>query len=242
MIEHLSLYISDFLSKPTYVLLTFLSLTLAIISFIQARQNTFSIGTRLFLLYAHLAFIIAPFALLSYSVGCSVPAYDCSAKSLIYSIPLLLAGIIAVASVIGFVAGPRLYARALGAESWSATKAIKETLKRHGTSHVRLHTLNTAKPLAFSYGNRIFLSIGMIDLLTPKELEAVVLHELGHVTHRSSWLKAGRLVTRFVSPLAHFSNWNETLSAEERYADAYAISAQKTTKHVESARKKVELF
>jgi len=242
MIEHLSVYISDFFSKPAYVLLTLLSLTLAIISFVQARQNKFSIGTRLFLLYAHLAFIITPFALLSYSVGCSVPAYDCSAKSLIYSIPILLGGIIAVASVFGFVAGPRLYARALGAQIWNGTPSLRGTLSRHGSPRIKLHTLNTAKPLAFSYGNRIFLSIGMIELLTAKELEAVVLHELGHVSHRSSWLKAGRLVAKFASPLAHFSNWNETLSAEERYADAYAVSVQKTARYIENAREKVEAF
>ncbi len=240
MIEHLSTYIADFLSQPLYVVLTLTALILAFASFTLARRDTFSAGKRLLLLYVHLALLITPFALLSYSVGCSVPAYDCSAKSLIYSVPILLSGIVAVASVIGFAAGPKLYARALGAKRWNGTRAIRQTL--HGHPRVTLHTIDTGKPQAFSHGNHIYLSIGMIETLTPKELEAVVLHELGHVTHRSSWLKAGRLVTRFVSPLAHFSDWNATLNAEEHYADRYAVSAQGTTKYIERARAKVSEF
>jgi Zn-dependent protease with chaperone function len=52
-----------------------------------------------------------------------------------------------------------------------------------------LGIINDLSPQAFTYGNvpsnaRLVISKGMIEILTPEELDAVLAHELGHIQHR----------------------------------------------------------
>lgn len=53
----------------------------------------------------------------------------------------------------------------------------------------RFGIIEEAAPNAFTYGHaaynaRVVVSRGLVDVLTPEELKAVVAHELGHIKHR----------------------------------------------------------
>ena len=53
----------------------------------------------------------------------------------------------------------------------------------------RFGTIEEAAPNAFTYGHgaydaRVVVTRGLVDMLTPEELKAVVAHELGHIKHR----------------------------------------------------------
>jgi Zn-dependent protease with chaperone function len=98
--------------------------------------------------------------------------------------------------------------------------------------------VDTAKPYAFALKKDVFITVGMFDILTKKEQEAVLLHELGHVRQKTSLRKFTAAVMRLVSPVSAFYT-HKVLNAEERDADAFAASIQGTTRYVLSARAKL---
>jgi len=65
---------------------------------------------------------------------------------------------------------------------------IRDTCRKQGMKFPRLGILLDGAPQAFTYGHhpdnaRIVISQGLIDLLEPEEVEAVVAHEIGHAKH-----------------------------------------------------------
>ncbi|NVK18902.1 MAG: M48 family metalloprotease [Methylocystaceae bacterium] len=67
-------------------------------------------------------------------------------------------------------------------------KFIDQTTKTQGIKTPTIHLILDGSPQAFTYGHtpgnaRIVLSTGLIKLLSEKELEAVVAHEIGHAVH-----------------------------------------------------------
>jgi len=65
---------------------------------------------------------------------------------------------------------------------------IRDTCRKQGMRFPRMGLLLDGAPQAFTYGHhpnnaRIVISQGVIDLLEPKEVEAVVAHEIGHAKH-----------------------------------------------------------
>lgn len=67
-------------------------------------------------------------------------------------------------------------------------KFIDQTTKTQGIKSPTIHLILDGSPQAFTYGHtpgnaRIVLSTGLIKLLSEKELEAVVAHEIGHAVH-----------------------------------------------------------
>lgn len=111
--------------------------------------------------------------------------------------------------------------------------------------NIRVYLIDAAKPIAFSFSllkKKIFISVGMIDLLTKKELESVLLHELGHIKNNSSLSKFSNLFLRFLSPLSYFTSINESLNKEEINADHFCFDIQKTWKYLNSAKKKSNEF
>ena len=95
--------------------------------------------------------------------------------------------------------------------------------------------------LAFSQAsstNRIFISVGMMETLTRKELEAVALHEIEHLRRSTPLFKASTAIYRLFSPISAVRAFNSSLVAEERIADEYAAKRQGTDRYLKSAKKK----
>jgi len=238
----------SFLADPAYFAITVGSLVIATMLLLASRNKQLSVTSRVFLIYAHIALLIVPVAFFAYSSGCMIPAYDCNVKTLLYSLPFIIGGAVVAAGVIGYFALPQLYRR-----RFSAKELKNAELRKFVSAHARrmrlrtpsLFLLDTATPVAFSFSSykpAIFLSLGMFDVLSKKEIESVVLHELGHIKHRSPLMKFSTKLVKLVSPVALFVPMQSNLSHEECYADAFAVKVQGTAKYVTSARQKIEDF
>jgi Zn-dependent protease with chaperone function len=191
-------------------------------------------------LYTHLFFVIAPLFYFAFSINCSMGMVQgllswCTAvftKFVIYALPLAMA--------LTFIAGYALlpYAYRKIAKPLSV-RAFAQLCKQTGI-RAELYLIDKAKPVAFTLRKKIFISVGMFELLSRKELEAVLLHELHHVSARASWGKFSSNFVRLFSPIAWFSS--SSVEREEKAADAFAVKTQRTGKFLISAKNKVRVF
>ena len=255
----ISYSLAAFLSNPVKLQATIASFSIAILSlYLLQRKNT-SQNAKTALIYAHIASFFFPFVLFAYSTGCSTALASCAGSGcaalanvlcapnlinlIVYPIPITLV----LAMLVGFVVLPFMHSastksfelgdKALKAftQKWSKRLEIREP---------RLYAVDSPKPFAFSYKSfkpAVFLSVGLMELLGRKEKEAVVLHELYHVKSRDSKFKFSTQVMKF-SPFSIFKNFSQELSEEERKADEFAASAQRTSRHVNSAKRKINEF
>jgi len=136
----------------------------------------------------------------------------------------------------GVVIIPRIYKKSARELS---LPLFKKLCKQTGIN-ATLFLIDKAKPVAFTIGTKVFMSVGLSELLSKKELEAVLLHELHHVCARSSWSKFSAIFVRAFSPIAWFSPYS--IEHEEQAADAFAVEIQQTDKYVNSAKIKVDSF
>ncbi len=105
--------------------------------------------------------------------------------------------------------------------------------------------INSARPYAYSLKTikgAIFISVGLFEILSKKEIQAVILHELYHIKQRSSFYKFSTNFLKTFSITPSFLNLNKSLQQEEKSADRFAIKTQKTSKHIKQAKKKISLF
>ncbi|PIN81881.1 hypothetical protein COV11_00815, partial [Candidatus Woesearchaeota archaeon CG10_big_fil_rev_8_21_14_0_10_30_7] len=123
---------------------------------------------------------------------------------------------------------------------------IKEFVKKHSkklnVKEPKIYSLNDANPMAYSITNlnpSIFISAGLSELLSKKEMESVLLHELYHHKNKVYFWKFSINLLRIFSPLATFISTSEPMKQEEKEADNYAINLQKTNKYLLSAKKKI---
>jgi len=192
------------------------------------------------MIYAHLLFVISPLFYFALSVNCSMGLAQglmewCTTmltKFIIYLLPPIMAA----SFIAGYVLIPRLYGRMAKPLS---LKIFRELCTLAGIK-AELFLIDKAKPVAFALGRKIFISVGMFETLSKKELEAVLLHELYHVKSRSSWGKFSASFVRLFSPIAWFSS--SSVEREEQAADAFAVKMQKTCAYLRSAKNKVHPF
>ncbi|HLC32240.1 MAG TPA: M48 family metalloprotease [Candidatus Nanoarchaeia archaeon] len=189
------------------------------------------------LLYAHLGFALAPLFYFASSINCKLGLIQsllgfCTAivaKGILYILPLTMIG----AFLLGIFVVPRFYlhqGKELKSDSFS--KLCKKT-----KIAAKLYVLDKATPVAFAFADKIFVSVGMFESFSSKEIEAVLLHELYHVKQNSSWTKFSSGFVHAFSPFASF--FSNSVKQEERKADAFARKVQKMGKYLGSARKKV---
>jgi Zn-dependent protease with chaperone function len=222
----------EFLTDPEKMLVVVVSLLLGISALLAWKKLN-----RPALLYAHLFFVLTPFFYFALSINCSLSLVHgllswCTAlatKFFIYIVPPLMA----VSFIGGWLVLPWLYRRFAGQLSM---KLFNDLCRSTGIS-AELFLLDKAKPVAFSSGESVFVSVGLFESLSKKELEAVLLHELYHVKSRSSWNKFSAGFVRIFSPIAWFSSC--AVEAEELAADAFATKMQGTCKYLNSAKGKV---
>ena len=153
-------------------------------------------------------------------------------KFVIFILPPLMAGTF----VAGYALLPYIYRKMAKPLS---IRAFKNLCVLTGIS-AELYLIDKAKPVAFTLGKKVFVSVGMFELLSKKELEAVLLHELYHVKSRASWGKFSTGFVKLFSPIAWFSA--SSVEREEECADAFAVKIQNTKQFVNSAKKKVSVF
>lgn len=224
-----------FFKNPLHLNALIISWALSLTSFLYWREHP-----KARFLYLHLFFLLLPLLDFAVEVPCQMPFVQglltfCSVtvtRLIIYLVPVAI--IFAVG--LGYYAAPALYKRMYGAKPLIDKRFAKLALG------VSFWTIDTAKPIAFSFAKDVLISVGMFELLNKKEQEAVVLHELGHIKNKSSLAKFSTWLARLFSPVAHFASLGASISAEEEIADSFAISMQGTARHLNSAKRKVEAF
>lgn len=244
----------NFLSRPFTPIIISLSLFFCLASYFQWKNHH---DVRY--AYSHIFFLFLPIILFGATLPCSMDFYSgiftlCTValtKAIILITPFLAALFIGFC----FVITPELHVRHIKAKrvthgrTYSLIRARAATL---GIRTPRVFVESSSYPLAFSFSHfqsALLLSQGLIDSLTRKELEAVILHELGHLKHRSSFSKISSLALQFISPVARFNGISshtppalEFTTIDEARADAVAWHVQRSKRFIESARKKVQFF
>lgn len=220
------------------------ALAISIASLLLVKTRKFSPKTEVALIHVHIASLFLIPIFVGLSMGCGMSALECETKQLLYAIPIAALGTF----VLGYFILPyiyKFYTKAKLIDDGPAAEFVEHQSKHLGIKRPLLYLLDTAKPIAYSFSNltsNVFISAGLADLLTKKELEAVLLHELLHVRENSSLLKFSANFATAVSPLSRMASFCENLSADEQRIDTEVAKLQATAKHVESAKKKIERY
>ncbi len=237
IIEH----VIQFLSDPVNLIVTISALILSGVFFMLSINSETSAKMKVAFLFMHLLLLAFPLYYFGFQTNCQVPILNCDFKTVATFIPVGLFGVF----VIGFFAVPGLYLRMNRKNEINdahINKIITKYSKNYKIKKPRIYLLNTAKPVAYSMSNflsAIFISAGMLDLLSKREIEAVLLHELAHIKSGSSLKKFSTLFVKTFSPLSAFASFGG-LDAEEKMADAFAVSVQGTDRFVNSAKSKID--
>ncbi len=231
------------------MLMVYSILLLSAFAAIFILRKTGSSKLKIGLVYIHLILLFMPIALMSTNTACGLACSSCHNNLpvlFMYSVPITAAA----AAFFGFVGMPLFYTLS---NRRVKTKWINEFVKKYSTNganrrfasgipHVRL--LNTAKPVAFSFRSLrsgIFLSVGMLEMLDRKEMEAVLLHEISHIKRMSSIAKFSQKLLMF-SPFYKFAGFGSANIKEEDAADEFAVSVQGTDNYLNSAKEKMDKF
>ena len=232
--------IAAYLMSPEYVVLLILAWALAFLAFVQWRETA-----KVVWIYIHIALLLTPLVHFGTTIQCSmsvIPALMSFCGDYMTKFSLLTLPFVVGASILlGFVVIPALYKRKLRAQPFSS-RALQGAAQKAGMKLPQTFIVDTQKPEAFSIKQNIFLSVGLYDLLAPKELEAVFLHELGHIHSGTHARKISSWILSLFSPLAAFSPVQHQVIKEEQYADAFAARVQKTNQFLMSAKKKIRSY
>ncbi len=234
-----------FFQNPAKIGLIMASLLLSITSFLILRMKKgLSANQKIALIYAHIFGLIFPIFFYIFFNGCSALFSSCgTAKATFYLI--IITGI--TAAILGAVIAPILFLRSHRQRSAEIKKGayalfLWKKAEEMQIKKPKLYLLKSAKPVAFSssfLGNSIFLSVGMADILTKKEIEAVLLHELAHIKNSSSKLKFSASFIELLSPASHIASFRNEMSKEEKEADNFAVKSQKTSRFLNSVKSKL---
>ena len=229
----------EFLTNTSMWIIIFTSLTLAFYSFYEWKSKR-----NYLFVYAHLLFLLIPLILFANGVNCSMSMINgllalCGlaiSKFLIYTSPLVIFSTFAL----GYFLVPLIYVKKF-AKKEIKNKTVSEFNKSQ-SADVKIFVIDKSHPIAFTIAKKIFVSVGMFEILTAKEIEAVILHELGHIKHKTSLNRLSARIMRFASPLSYFGLSDYCRDCDEKEADEFAISVQKTRKYLNSARRTVRIY
>jgi len=231
----------------TRVALTILSFSAAFIIFAVMSRFKLSTKLKVSLIYTHLITLFFPFVLLTTNVVCGMTCARCYTNiySLIaYSLPTTLLA----SALVGFVLIPSIFMltnQKREIKSGDLLNFVKTYSKKINVKIPKVYVVNKVNPVAFSFRSfksAIFLSVGIFDLLNRKEIEAIVLHELAHISQKSSILKFSNNILNIFSPLSIVARFNHDSNEEEVLADNFVLNMQKTGKHISSAKRKIREF
>lgn len=231
---------------PSRLFLTMLSFSIALVTFFVLKKFNLSTKFKVGLVYSHLLTLFFPFILFTTNAACGAlcvqSCYNNVYNLVAYSMPTT----ILVSSIAGFFVIPGLFL--ISSKTEVTNKNMMEFVKKYSRimkiKSPKIYLIDKAKPFAFSFStfkSAIFLSVGILDILNKKEIEAIILHELAHIKNRSSVLKVSNLIFR-ISPLSMIAKFNENTSVEELKADEFAAKIQKTVRYINSAKRKLNNF
>lgn len=239
MIEHLWHCAVLFLFDPVKMFIAATSIISAAAVFMFLRKNMVQIKWKVFGIYSHLSLLIFPIIFFALTMHCGADCNTPLTNMVLYSLPLT----VLFAGFAGFVAIPMFFLRT-GSEIRSGF--IREFAERQSNRmHIKapkIYFARTGKASAFSFKSvfsAIFISKSLAQMLNKKELEAVLLHELAHISSKSSVFKVSAFLMNF-SPLSLFNSFGSDLSLEEKKADMFVVRIQKTEKYLLSAKRKME--
>lgn len=238
-----------FLSDPTKLGISLASLSMAVAAFLLLkRRNTFSAKKRAALIYGHLATLIFPAFFFVFTMACHMGTLACHTDMVVlygiaYAMPLTL--IIAfLASVLLF---PLLYifsSKSRRIRDGPEYGILQAASVRLGIKTPRLYVVDSSKPVAFSSRGifpAVFISVRMAEMLSKRELEAVLLHEAAHIREGSSLFKFSALLSR-ISPLSALKSFDNELNEEEARIDAAVAKAQGTKRYLSTSKRKLDMF
>ncbi len=228
------------------VLLSISSFFFAIVVLFFLKGN-FGTKTKLVLVYSHLTFLFFPFVLFTTNVGCLIACAPCQ-NSLVSLTLLALPTTLIVSTLVGAVVIPSYYIF-LNKNREIRTVWIRKFVKSYADKLnfplPKIYAIDKAAPLAFSFRSfksAIFLTVGLLDILNKKEIEAVLLHEIAHLVRKSSLVKLSFSILRLFSPLSILVKFYHDSSEEEKSADKFTIKEQKTDTYLNSAKRKMDEF
>ena len=226
-------------------LLAALSLSLAIFFLVAIKKFNLPTKTKVGLIYGHLILLSFPFVLLTTNFACGAMCMSC------YSDGLAMAGYalpssVALGTLIGLVVIPSFYmfSSKRQTKDRKIISFVKKISRRMKIKAPNIYIIDKAKPLAFSFKSfrsAIFISVGMLDILSKKEAQAVLLHEMAHIKQKSSVMKFSSSLLK-LSPLSILARFHHDMGKDEEEADKFAIQVQGTSKYVRSAKRKISKF
>lgn len=223
------------------------SLSLAFATLVLLIRMRLSAPAKVGLIYTHLVSLFFPFIVLTTEVACGAACMPCS-NNLVQLAAIALPATLAVSTAAAFFIIPgfyMLFGRKSAAENRRIVAFTSRASRRMRIRAPKIYIIDSAQPVAFSlksFRPMMFLSAGLLDLLTNKEREAVILHELGHLKRKASFVTTSVALLRIFSPLSLLARFHHDSGDEERYADAVAIRMHKTGRHLASAKRKIDAF
>lgn len=231
---------------PARLFLTMISFSIALAIFFILKRFNLSTKARVGLIYSHLITLFFPFILFTTNAACGAMCIESCYTNIYNLVAYSMPTTIFLSSITGFFVIPALFVFSSKKEMTnnSIVKIVRKYSNLMKIKTPRIYLIDRAKPIAFSFRSfrsAIFLSVGILDVLNKKEVEAIILHELAHIKNRSSILKVTNLVFK-LSPLSVISRFNIDSNEEENAADAFAARMQRTVKYVNSAKRKLDNF
>lgn len=227
---------------PTKYLLAFFSLSVAVTSFLAIKSSSISSRAKVGLIYLHLTSLFFPISIFATNEACGFFCLPCFESPLGLAL-LALPSAMVFSALVGFALIPLYFLsfrKSVQISGWLSMFTAHQS--RHlGIRTPRIYAVASQRPFAFSFRSfrsAIILSVGMMDILAKKELEAVLLHELAHIKSRASMFKLSASLMRF-SPFGVLRNFNSELDVEEHRADSFVCKVQGTDRHLRSAKAKI---
>jgi len=246
MWEHILYCGIDFITTPWKAGASAISLAVGILLLLRINTKKLALAQKIVLAYAQIAAFAFPIVLFVFTMACKSFNMHCDtilAQRILYAIPATFA----LSLVSGFVLIPALYRlseRTFEIKGGMLLKIADANSKKLNMPTPRLFQVDAQKPAAFSFSSltpSVFLSIGLSDLLNQKEIEAVIIHELAHVKHNSSALKASSIFLNLL-PFSILRSFGADMNIEEKKADNVVAEIQGTREHLDSAKRKFDSY
>lgn len=227
-----------YLSSANNLLFIIIAWSAAVYAFRRWKQTG-----KVILIYAHIALLFAPLIDLGTSIQCSMgfsTAITNLCSDYLAKVSLLTLPFVVIFTIVsGFFVIPIMFTNRHKAKRVKLP-IIQKCAKKAGTNTPEVYVFDSQQPTAFTVHKRIFASVGLLDLLSQKEQEAVFLHEIGHIVSGSNWRKFSTFILRIFSPLAAFAPCQ--ITKEEKTADEFAAKIQKTHRYLNSAKRKIKEY
>ncbi|MBI5225722.1 M48 family metalloprotease [Candidatus Micrarchaeota archaeon] len=240
MLAHLGSALDLFLADSTKTTLVVAAIVSAVTLIWLSRNLDFSAKIRSAFMYAHVALLLFPPVFFATTLSCKQVGL-CEVgltQTLLFVIPITL--ILGLA--FGLLIVPLLHRLRSQPESGKWQRFVNGQSDRLGLHKAPdVFIVDSGRPEAFSTGGlkpAMFISIGMLEVLTRRQIEAVLLHELGHIQEGSHALKPITWLLRALYPEPVLAP-AAIVAEEERKADAFAASVQKTDVHLNRAKRKM---